>query len=131
MLPFLRKNDIWLAAALVLIGVGLFFVPTLFTPSANLDTAHVVISINGSVYREVPLPAVESICIETEYGINTVSINGNAISIAEADCPDTLCVRHGAISQAGDTIICLPHRVAVYIKGLGTGADDELDAVAR
>ena len=45
----------------------------------------------------------------------------------EADCPDRLCMRRGAIRYAGDSIICLPNKVVVEISG-----EDalNLDAVA-
>ena len=39
-----------------------------------------------------------------------------------ANCNDALCVKQGNISKVGQTIICLPHKLIIEIKG------DELDS---
>ena len=46
----------------------------------------------------------------------------------EADCPDLLCVHQKAISKEGESIICLPNKVVVTIRG---GEETELDAVTN
>jgi len=35
--------------------------------------------------------------------------------VAQADCPDKICVHTGPISQEGEVIACLPHGVIIYI----------------
>jgi hypothetical protein len=40
-----------------------------------------------------------------------------------ASCKNQVCVDHGAISLKGDSIVCLPNRVVVEIKGEGGEAD--------
>ncbi len=67
--------------------------------------------------------------IRSPYGVNRLEISGGRARLTDADCPDRLCVKQGAVRYAGDSIICLPHRVVVEITG---GGDDlELDAVAK
>lgn len=56
---------------------------------------------------------------ETEGGI--------ALRVAEADCPGQDCVHTGAISLAGESIVCLPAEVTVTLVG-GSGRDG-VDAV--
>ena len=46
----------------------------------------------------------------------------------EADCPDRLCVRQGAVSRVGESIICLPHELVVTVEG--EEMDGGLDGVA-
>lgn len=59
-------------------------------------------------------------------GTNRLCIEDGAAYIADADCPDKLCVRQGKIRTAGRSIICLPNRVTVTI-----GGKPEADAVSR
>jgi hypothetical protein len=48
--------------------------------------------------------------------------------MAEADCPDGLCVKQHKIDKTGQTIVCLPHRVVIEIEG---GQTNELDGVVQ
>ena len=43
------------------------------------------------------------------------------ISMLEADCPDKVCVKQGAISDGARPIICLPNNVLIKL------TDDEND----
>ena len=45
------------------------------------------------------------------------------IRIAEADCPDQVCVNQGWISNGTVPIICLPHRLMIEIVDGGGGLD--------
>lgn len=46
---------------------------------------------------------------------NVLVIEGGRVHMESASCPDKLCVKQGEKSQVGDTIICLPHRLAVTV----------------
>ena len=63
-----------------------------------------------------------------EGGINRLIIENGRAWIAEADCPDGLCVKQGMISQKGQSVICLPHKLVVVIEG---GETAKIDAVVR
>ena len=39
-----------------------------------------------------------------------------AVDGEEADCPDRRCTRMGPISEPGEWMVCLPHRVTVTIR---------------
>ena len=54
--------------------------------------------------------------IETEYGKTTVVIDNGRVCVKETDCPNKLCQK-GAITMAGQSIVCLPNRVSVLIEG--------------
>ncbi|MCI8387459.1 MAG: NusG domain II-containing protein [Clostridiales bacterium] len=61
--------------------------------------------------------------LDNSYEINShghtlvIHIDGGTLSVTEADCPDRLCMKAGKISRAGQTIICVPARVLIEIKG--------------
>lgn len=92
-----------LAAALLLWGVGALL------PRRAGRT--VVVSADG---------------VETRYSLQTdrtVPLSGNRLVIQNgrafmewADCPDQICVAHAPIDAAGQSIVCLPHRVIVRIE---------------
>ncbi len=63
-------------------------------------------------------------CPELPEGVsyNLLSVSESGVSMEAADCRDQICVRHIPITRGGESIICLPHRLAVEIVG---GTDGE------
>lgn len=55
-------------------------------------------------------------------GKNVLVIENGYVYMAEADCPDSTCIRTGKISKTGESIVCLPNKISVIIRG-GDGAD--------
>lgn len=110
----IRKNDI------ILLG-GLLFVLAVITLIVFLTRqagAEVVVSVDG---QEV---AAFSLDVDTTYeiesaggGRNLLVIEGGQAYLSDASCPDLLCVHMGKISRAGQSIICLPNKVTVEIRG--------------
>lgn len=47
---------------------------------------------------------------------NEIEIKGGKASVTSADCPDQICVKQGAISEKGETIVCLPHKLVIEIQ---------------
>ena len=54
-------------------------------------------------------------------GGNTILVEKGQISMLEADCPDKVCVKQGAISEGVRPIVCLPNNVLIKL------TDDEGD----
>lgn len=50
-----------------------------------------------------------------QYGENTVKIKDGEVWISDADCKDKICVGHKKISNVGETIVCLPHKLVLEI----------------
>lgn len=46
---------------------------------------------------------------------NTLVIKNGEAYISHANCPDKLCVEHRPISDTGEVIVCLPHKLVVQI----------------
>lgn len=54
--------------------------------------------------------------IETGDGhYNVLKVIGGEAFISEADCAGQDCVHFAPISHAGQTIVCLPHKLNIYI----------------
>lgn len=47
---------------------------------------------------------------------NTVEIKDGAVTVTKADCKNQICVNHTAITEKGESIICLPNRVIAEIE---------------
>ena len=45
------------------------------------------------------------------------------VSVTQSDCPGQDCVHSGAVSRAGQSIVCLPARIVVELVGAADGYD--------
>ena len=50
-------------------------------------------------------------------------MENGAVRVSESDCPNQDCVHSGAISRAGQSIVCLPARVADTLEGAASDYD--------
>lgn len=123
----MRKKEIRLAAAALLLAGGLFLLQML---TASHDGNGAVVIYEGKEKTAAyPLSENREAMIEPQGGgQNLLIIRDGEAWIEEADCPDRLCVKQGHISKTGQSLICLPHKLTVMIEGGGTA---ELDAVVR
>lgn len=102
--------DLILILVLLGAGIGLF----LFQRSRNTGNT-VRIWSDNELLAEFPLSQDREFIVATELGTNTVVIEHGQVSVTDADCPDKLCEKMGAISKPGETVICLPHRLVVEV----------------
>lgn len=118
------RNDILLIAGLLLIGLLI----ALLLLVNRRDGREAVVRVEGAVVARLALGEEREFPVEIDGRVaNLLRVADGGVRMVEADCPDKLCVRKGAVRYAGDSIVCLPHRVVVEIVG-----EDELglDAVA-
>ena len=119
-------NDIMLIAVLVII-------PVIMLIYGNIDNntesdALVVITIDGSLYKTLPLFEDLELTVPSENGINIVIIKDGSVWVSDADCPNQICVDHNPISKKGEQIVCLPHKVVLEII---SGEDSEIDSISQ
>ncbi len=102
----------WIAAAvLCAAGIAVF----LLLRGLSVDNPAAAIYLDGKLYRTLSLSEDTELAVESERGYNVVTVKDGAVSVTEADCPDKICVKSGAVSGGAVPIICLPHRLAVRI----------------
>jgi hypothetical protein len=109
----MKKGDKIIIIIIVILAVLLFGFKYLFN---NENDKVAVISINGEVYKTLPMNTDQQITISTEYGYNIVTIKNRQASVIKADCPDKICVHTKAAEDIGDVIVCIPHRFVLTIK---------------
>lgn len=107
------RNEILLILVLFLIALGGF----LFTKFQQQKTAFTVtVSVDGTTLAEYRLSDEIDTWIDGyQGGKNHLVIHDGHAQIEEADCPDKLCVKQGAVSESGQSVVCLPNRVVVAI----------------
>jgi len=110
------KHWIILFTGLIILSLGAYY----YTSTLSHTSKAAVIYQNGEVIREIDLNTVAvpySIDLDGEDGAyNRIYVENGQISIAEASCPDQICVAHKPISDGVEPIVCLPNRVTVQIK---------------
>ncbi len=118
-------NDILLISALVLIPIVILLI-NINPDSASAGT--VVITVDNEVYAYAPLSEDAEIIVNTEKGINKVTIRDGEAWVSDADCYEKICVQHRAISKTGEQIVCLPHKVVLEII---SGQDKDIDSISQ
>lgn len=112
----------WRVADFIVIAVVLICAVSIWLYPALSDT--------GSVARIEQGENVQSLSLENDCEIKlenaTVKIENGEISIINADCPDLVCVKTGAISKEGQSIICVPNHIVITVEGKA-----EIDAISN
>ena len=76
-----------------------------------------IVKIDGVIIRELDLTQEKNFVIESEGGKNFIALHDGEVRVVEADCPDKICIRRGAIKNVGETIACVPHKLLIEIAG--------------
>ena len=79
--------------------------------------------IGGETVERCALSNYEGGTYESRGYTLTVAVENGAVRVSESDCPNQDCVHSGAISRAGQSIVCLPARVAVTLEGAASDYD--------
>lgn len=127
------KAELLFAAVVVAVAVGGFAVA--HAAGAANPSGHAVATIarDGVVIETIDLDAVKNpytLRLEDERGVNVVAVEPGRIRVAEADCPDEVCVHTGWIDGPAMPIACVPHGLTVTVAREGDDGDG-LDVVAR
>lgn len=125
---------------IIVLLVFLSFLPVVLfsmnSASSNADHYTAVISADGEDLHEMELiddGETETYEYVSEDGHrNTIVREGTEITMIDASCPDQLCVRQGVITEAGETIVCLPHRLVVEVTSDNPDVnnDTEIDVIS-
>jgi hypothetical protein len=120
-----KKWDIIIIILLILLS----FIPEIILGTMmgkNYDNTYAEITVEGKLYKKILLSehrGEEEFEVKTEDGYNLIVLKDNSIAIIDADCPDKVCMKPGFISKPGESLVCLPHKLMVEVKG-NTDIDD-------
>ena len=112
------------AVADLLLAVALLAVPAVALVSLLRERGAETVAY---VYSNQRLVLAQPLSRDTVIDIHNVEVEvrKGRVRVAHSDCPNQICVRRGWISRAGQTIVCVPNRVVVEVKGSGR---ERLDA---
>lgn len=123
-----HKRDFILIAAFLCAAI-IIYAFLYFTSS---EGSIVVVKVDGTVIKELSFNQdIEFTVSGYQGGINSIIISNGSVTVSDADCPDKLCVKTGKINRAGETIVCLPHRVVVEIKRNSVSDNNNIDSVVQ
>lgn len=127
------KAELLFATAVVIAAAGGFAVAHAVGGAGPSGHAVATIARDGMAIETIDLDAVEdpyTLRLEDERGVNVVAVEPGRIRMAEADCPDEVCVHTGWIRDPATPIVCVPHGLTITVAREGDDGDG-LDAVAR
>ncbi|HHO75110.1 MAG TPA: NusG domain II-containing protein [Deltaproteobacteria bacterium] len=89
--------------------------PGAFVEVHNEQGPYKVYRLDHDLVISVPGPVGESI----------VKIQSNEVYMESSPCPNKVCIHTGKIKYAGESIVCIPNKVYIFIRA----GKDEVDAV--
>lgn len=119
--PAVKKKyrlDIIVISAILLISLVLLLIVMLSKEEGEVA----VVEINGTVV------ATYSLQQNGEYslngGTNVLVIEDGKAYLNYSNCPDHTCEKTGKIQYVGQSIICLPNKITITVKGEAEGGVD-------
>ena len=113
-----KKGDLIVVIILAVAVISWFGINKIYEAKSD---RRVVIETGGTLYETVPLKAgmeQKKIHIELENDRHIdIVIDENGAYVEDVVCPDKICQKTGVINKAGESIVCLPNKVVVYIEG--------------
>lgn len=112
------------AIVAIVVASCAFFLPRY----GNSGGDYVVVVHDGDgAEHTLSLDEDRSVTVETTLGSNTIVVEDGTARMSDADCPNHDCMRQHPISQPGQQLICLPHKLWVEIVAPDGGGADALD----
>lgn len=117
------KPRLWDGAVVVCV-VLLAVLCAAFTWGGESEGLTAVVSVDGEEVERFALDGQgEHVYSHNGYTLCFVEREGG-IYAAQSDCPTQDCVHTGVISRGGQSIVCLPARISVTLRGGDTAAVD-------
>lgn len=126
----MKKKDIIIIALALLAALALYLVSQV---SLGAEASVVVVTVDGEEVLRKPLAMENHYEIAQDDGsLNVIRVEDGAVFMEEANCRDGLCIRQGKMRNGAKTIVCLPHKVVVQLKGDAPAGDNsDLDVIIQ
>lgn len=123
MFKVIKKADIVLFAVLMIIGI----IISVFAFTSGKTGTKVVVTVDGQIYGTYSLAEDRVITIKQSNHTNKITIKNQSVQMTYSDCKNQVCVNDGKVTKTNQSIVCLPNKVMVEIKG----DEEEFDAVSN
>ena len=102
--------------------------------SKQISSTTAVVTLDGEEIHRINLGLVDEpyeFRVETTQGdYNIIRVENGRIRVVEASCPDKIDVKQGWISNANQSIVCLPNRLVIRIIQDKPETDSTIDGLA-
>lgn len=114
----LKKGDLIIVVILIAAVVSWYGINML---NESKDEKQIVIETNGDVYKSIPMNKgmkPQEVHIDLKNGkYIDIMIDENGAYVKDVICPDKVCQKTGVVDKVGQSIVCLPNKVIVYVEG--------------
>lgn len=110
-----RRMRINVIAVLVITALALAAATAANALGNAVDARTAVIQDTDGNTFAMPLSKDDVLTVASSAGTNVIEVQSGKVRVSEADCPNQDCVEQGWISNAGQQIVCLPHKLVVNI----------------
>ena len=101
-------------AIIIIICLAWIFLQNKVTVSGNIAE----IRVDNEVVQTLDLSKNTKITVNVKNNITLIVIvDNNSVYVESSECPDKICVNKGRISKEYETIVCLPARTIIEVKG--------------
>ena len=111
MIKGIKKADVLVALFLIMVSSALM----IFQSKSVAEKVH--IEVNGNLYACYDLKNDREVVIETDFGRNVICIENSKVFVTDSSCNDKLEIHAGCIEKTGQSLVCLPNRLVITLKG--------------
>lgn len=103
---------------IIVVLVGSLWFLLGFTNASDNGQNHLLVYRNGEVIKDLEMNREQIINLSLDQEEMNIEIKADkGVCVSHSSCPAKICVHMGWIKQSGETIICLPNKVLLEIKG--------------
>ena len=121
--PLMKRKDVWIILAVLLVAVVGMTVVWLSGRGANVSRARIFLGSGSEPYQVVNLNEDQVIEIDQGSGVvNHIEVKDGANRMLDSTCPDKRCVYQGEMSAENyeqramrHWIVCLPNQVTIEL----------------
>ncbi len=125
-LSFFRIPDLFLFISLTVIPLYVLFHQTRFFPAKPVA----VVEVAGVVRYTIPLDKERQVILNDWNPPVVLEVKPGKIRILKNDCPQHICQHTGYITGTGQSIICVPKKILIYLKNVnGRDKDQQVTTV--
>lgn len=124
----MKKADVIIIGVILILALAGFGASNIMF-SHKYANKYVDINLKGKLYQRVLIKNnafKKTIEIKSNLGKNVILIENGGARMLDADCHDKICIKEGFKSKVGQTIVCLPNKLVVEIKGEDKAETDEV-----
>lgn len=120
-----NRRDILFIVILIVLIVSLFLVRKCIY---NSEEQNVEITQDGVILYVLSINENQTITLDNEFGYNVIQIKDGKVYMETSDCNGQDCIRQGRIDREGASVICLPHKLMISVRG---GNNAHIDSMAK